>query len=844
MNYDEIDKLVEDYLIFRNYSESAKKLQSERDAKAAFGPDENNPDENDSGCDLRESIIKALETSESLRLLTMWDNYVIKGLSNLPSEMIAEARIAEFYLHLFCATYPFRDDILQSLNSPAEAAKYAARAMTVFKHFTETRGRRLTKTPEFQGFKTLHKIAFPPTHPTYSYMFRKEWQTMAKGRVADFLEKFFKAKQAPQLFILLQEASEAQYKVAIMNDRENDIRSAFKIREQKLMDFSRSIYSISNDLLNAIDEGGDLNQEFIYKFRLKFDEFHEVLGSDVPPPTRLHPAAKRKKKKLKVRKEPHFTELDYNVVSKDVSSMVTEVGSELSSLGGPGKVLSVIDVEMAMGSAMQGGAIFDALREYVTRDKDDSVAVAHSGGAGTAGDGNPAPVGTVEGILQTRVNAAKLLMEEDIFQIRGSALAGAAPSKDNDLNYMDSSGYVISFLRVYGLTSKQLCDHPYNRDLTKRAKHKSITDNMENHYGELFEAASVLVYSICRLLGSIAVTLPMQDLLTSKHPEETSAGLHALYDVVIDVLMALPDNLQSETEHPIIKNIRILLLLVIVTLSNDRKHKLTIVKKGLMEWLANMIGTIVDRADNATSDGTTKYDKDLFFLCAGLISSVVESSEAFRAVVASVRAMTSCQKIFQVMTNILLGNSKVNLQEQQTVVDRVCLRSVNAIVSEKVVLEYFKQEHQDLLDLLQNKVKTFTEAEDLLISSGVDAANEMSLISKHFIRVTGGTLGSGDDVVNLYTDVHKMKSVAECLSFMSPLFKSILLQLPQNEFASEYITEHPKGTGMLLLVNYSKAYLEEHGSYETSEHIEQEDDEEEAGMDDDVLIDELIKNKQ
>ena len=58
------------------------------------------------------------------------------------------------------------------IDAPHAAAKAAARSMTVFKHFYESRGSCVaTQGSEFHNYRGLHKIAFPPTHPQCKELF-------------------------------------------------------------------------------------------------------------------------------------------------------------------------------------------------------------------------------------------------------------------------------------------------------------------------------------------------------------------------------------------------------------------------------------------------------------------------------------------------------------------------------------------------------------------------------------------------------------------------------------------------------------------------------------------------
>ena len=56
--------------------------------------------------------------------------------------------------------------------TPEIAAKVAARSMTIFKHFYESRGNGCAQQgSEFYSYRGLYKIAFPPTHPLCKDLF-------------------------------------------------------------------------------------------------------------------------------------------------------------------------------------------------------------------------------------------------------------------------------------------------------------------------------------------------------------------------------------------------------------------------------------------------------------------------------------------------------------------------------------------------------------------------------------------------------------------------------------------------------------------------------------------------
>ena len=97
-----------------------------------------------------------------------------------PAHMQLVALASEFNMNLFCLTGAFRSEIVKSFETPAMAAKNAARTMSIFKNYIDTRGKNLVSQEggEFQIYKDLYKIAFPPTHPVYSHLFSNNWNDL------------------------------------------------------------------------------------------------------------------------------------------------------------------------------------------------------------------------------------------------------------------------------------------------------------------------------------------------------------------------------------------------------------------------------------------------------------------------------------------------------------------------------------------------------------------------------------------------------------------------------------------------------------------------------------------
>ena len=183
-SYLKLDDLVIEYLNWRGYKQSYKHLVNERQNAS-----------NKSVFDEQRLIIDRIMSSflegDYPRALTLWDTYVIQGLHDRSVIINNDARTAEFILNLYIAIFPFRMEVIKTAPTPKVASATAARSMTIFKHFVESRGSRLVqKDQEFEPYKNLHKIAFPPTHPQFKHLFSEDWMKTAKSRVISFLERY------------------------------------------------------------------------------------------------------------------------------------------------------------------------------------------------------------------------------------------------------------------------------------------------------------------------------------------------------------------------------------------------------------------------------------------------------------------------------------------------------------------------------------------------------------------------------------------------------------------------------------------------------------------------------
>ena len=276
-DFDQMDSLVGDYLSFRNYFDSAEVLEEERQRpqrRASQVTAKANPEA------VKERILSSFIQGDYPRILTLWDTYIIQALKDRSAQIAAEARTAEFYINLQCATFPFRSDVMKKLGNPGVAARTAARSMTIFRHYLESRGKNMVTMREFSVYKSLHKIAFPPTHPSFSHLFHDKWIPMAMANVETFLDRFFDTTDLPELCqMYLNKVTGAAAAGADVDEREQELRDAFKQRERKLMQFARSMFDLSKELLDKTDTSGQrpLDPDFLVGFKHKFAAFQEVL---------------------------------------------------------------------------------------------------------------------------------------------------------------------------------------------------------------------------------------------------------------------------------------------------------------------------------------------------------------------------------------------------------------------------------------------------------------------------------------------------------------------------------------------------------------------------------------
>ena len=379
----ELDQLVHSYLQFRQCDASAtafvetKKPNVHAAVKANKKTAKNNHQP-----PVADRILAAFDDGDYPLLLSLWETFIVQpaldrlassstsSSSSVPSALEEQRKNAEFLCNLHCAIYPFRADVMRRAGSPDVAATVAARAMTIFKHFMETRGHDLIhKGHPLHKFRGVHKIAFPPTHPNCKELFASAWVPTARDEVRAFLDAFLASASPsdhlPALYKIFLSGttggapsptkSLTTLSTAGPETGDADAAStststallAYKEREEKLVRFSQAIIDITSDLLRAIEAGGPLDSEFMANFKEKFDYFRNALPGGEPlsastkkqsPKVRLSGDdvdAGRPPARVKDKEVVDASALRYDDIAADLHSKVHEVENYLAEAVNP-----------------------------------------------------------------------------------------------------------------------------------------------------------------------------------------------------------------------------------------------------------------------------------------------------------------------------------------------------------------------------------------------------------------------------------------------------------------------------------------------------------------------------
>lgn len=594
--WNDLDLLVNEYLIFRDCLETSRHFTLETEKKS------------DSLQNDKEELVKkfeaALENTDTITLLETWDDIVVHQLELRSESVIAAAKISEFNIHILCATLPFRSSFLKVNKSPSIAAKAAAHSMSIFKKFVETRGKPLLKNPDFAVYRNLHKIAFPPTHPSYTFLFRDNWEHVTKSSITQFLNDFV-YPQPPPLCTIYSDSERVSH--------EENLKSAFKQREIKLMQFSRSIYDISQELLNALEDGSGVNKEFLQRFREKFDEFSQVLESqNVSRPRR------KSKREGKNRTEINPMELNFRLLADDLSSMFGEVESELSKyLGMKDLHLLKVDAEILDQSSTQASMLMEALinaLKYSSNSAEESICLSDN---------------SMNTVAKCFTERNLLGFGYDIFGVIADTSVLSFPVADIDRGDFINSAFKIISLMLPNIPTEALMQN---------------TDTAESAFGILLTSINSLIYTTLRLILTVGGALSQGQLFVRKvSSQEVSddSCAHNLLSGVVNMMILLPMDLVGEYINQVT-----LMMCVIIVFAQDRRSKILLIKSGLIEWISGYLGNLIQSLpENISIDLPSRMF--LILLIFRVINMIVENPDIQRMMASSQKLQLSVVSIIR-----------------------------------------------------------------------------------------------------------------------------------------------------------------------------------------------------
>ncbi len=258
------NNLIDEYLDRQGYLSTLHQFRREILTKEGTGDSNNNSNNSNKQQEVFQFFKRAFSQGDYPGLLNLWDIYLVPLLQQQlgADEEIAVLKL-EFQLHLYMAIYPFKLEVVKTLNNPQRAGSMAARSMAIFRHYIESRGYLyLQINKAFNSYKNLHKIAFPPTHPNYKHLFSSEWQTNIRISFFEFINKMFPAKEESKLVKMIRlRGSKAGAR-----------------REKKLIGITETLFDVSNDLLTSIEKGKAVPRTIVTSLRERFEDLKGVIA--------------------------------------------------------------------------------------------------------------------------------------------------------------------------------------------------------------------------------------------------------------------------------------------------------------------------------------------------------------------------------------------------------------------------------------------------------------------------------------------------------------------------------------------------------------------------------------
>ena len=816
---EKLDQLVSDYLLFRSFKHTQQQLFLDK-RQPLLGHREQ------SGRHLRDTIqriLNALDNGDYPRLVTLWDTYVTQKIGTVKSTLIAvEAREAEFLANLLCSIYPFQSEVIQSAGSPAVAAKVAARSMGIFKHYLESKGNRLAlqKDHEFFAYRNVHKIAFLPSHPQYKHMFAEEWRRSTRERITRFMEKFFTPTDLPVLCTLFER---------LTTKTEAELKEIFRRRERKLVKFSRSMYTLSNDLLTALESGKTVDKAFLVGFRGRFNNFAEVLepdrdfeeemdgpgggedgidspmagspihqqqdrvgaaargGSRFPSPHKTSPPGK-----LKImHKIADLGHLDYVSMARDIAFMSSEVGTELNGLLTRDFLLSLADATVKSQVAMQGCVLLSALEEYITR-PDKEVKSQSS-----------------------RNSSVTALCRADVLGLRTATTQSTFVDISSGSIGLESRS-ITRFMFSLAEATRKIPEAP----LAARRDHDGMAMELSPAklppYEKLLLASEVIAEHIFRLIAAISSAPAGIAYLHTFGVRLTAAFADFLVALPVHPSESASDGDSSLDGAPLTSKrggarIKTWCLMALVVMAGQSKtNQLVVLKRGGMSWLSKTLAFYIIDAQQHVLDSAQAIDAE----DAGTLFDPRQISEL------SISTVGEAGKFFE-MALSLLGIIICSPEAQRYLVGSLNMqRETESLVGGLLLLavtrgrtEYQASMIISILQVLLRELSTRelvkTAKETTILRKCVSQGIQMSID----FEIAKMLLGAIDSTAPTIEDANATSDLSEILDSVAALQMS----LPISQMFSDYASGMT-ATGLTFLLRYTSSagriFAGEERSYE------------------------------
>ena len=172
--------------------------------------------------------------------------------------------------------------------------------MVAFRRFLESPvGKALSESPEFLPYYALPYVSNPTDHPSFKSIFQTRWVEDLRRRLEHFLRVVLESVDTPEIyraFVALKSAGnsagEDNDRVAAVQEeygrREDNLKQAFYAREEKLKDFARSLYSLSEQVIDVLRQSqktdDPISSEFVSFAEQRLATFKEIIvtGSGAP----------------------------------------------------------------------------------------------------------------------------------------------------------------------------------------------------------------------------------------------------------------------------------------------------------------------------------------------------------------------------------------------------------------------------------------------------------------------------------------------------------------------------------------------------------------------------------